>query len=221
MQPFANIPNSFSSGTWQEAAAPCGWISGPGVANFVFAAGSHHEFPEPQGRYGASAADWRPYLPPEATTISELAARVVRRQNLLYREIPADQHLDTELRAALARKNLTVVVADPQSLSMPQYHPIIVFDQDTSEGTAVLMPWDDQIGPWTAQTGKVRQTFHVRSQALSPPFHAPIRTSIDFDEILDATLNQLRGGLTAVQAKAKPRTDTGPAGLSGPGGDAR
>ena len=216
VQPFANIPNSFSRGNWQEAATPQGWISGPGVANFVFAAGLDREFPQPRGRYGATAADWRPYLPPEAATISELILKVTHRQNLLFREIPIDQYLAEELQAALARKNLTLIVADPQSLQMPQYHSVTVFDQNTSEGTAVLMPWDDQFGLWHAQVNNVQGAFQVRSQAKSPPFHAPIRTSIEFDQTLDTTLNQLRGAVTTAEAQGKPRTDNGPADLSGP-----
>jgi hypothetical protein len=37
----------------------------------------------------------------------------------LFREIPIDQYLEAELDAALARKNLTLVVADAQSLPVP------------------------------------------------------------------------------------------------------
>src|ERR1017187_4236404 len=103
-------------------------------------------------------------------------------------------------------------------LPVPQYHSVTVFDQNTSEGTAVLIPWDGQVGPWPAQAINVQGVFQVRSQAKSPPFHAPIRTSAEFDQTLDATLNQLRGAVTAAEAQGKPQTDNGPCSLSGPGG---
>ena len=70
---FSEIPNMFADREWEEAAGPNGWLSGPEVANFVFACASKDEISEPEGRYGTRGSEWRPYLPPDSTTILEYA----------------------------------------------------------------------------------------------------------------------------------------------------
>src|SRR6476620_2786074 len=72
-----SIPNAFKGGDWQEAAGPAGWLEGPEVANFVFAAGVNALLPQP--RYGVKPGNWQPYLPPSSTTISEFAAQATRK----------------------------------------------------------------------------------------------------------------------------------------------
>ena len=73
---FPNIPNAFAGGDWQEAATPSGWKRGPEVANFVFVAETADDSPDREARHGAVPAEWRPYLPPEITTILDYARKV-------------------------------------------------------------------------------------------------------------------------------------------------
>ena len=215
--PFEDIPNTFAGGNWEEAAGPQGWLPGPGVANFVYAAGLSHELPQPAGRYGTKSSNARPYLPPEPTTIGELARAVTGKQSLRYREIPIDHNLESELQAARDRKNLTVVVADPNTLAMQQYQPVTVFDKAPWEGTALLMPWDGMIRPWDAQLqATVTTSFPIRSQSKAPPFQAPILTVNDFAKTLDITLTDLRAAVTQVGAMVKDKTDEPPAQVVGP-----
>lgn len=217
--PFEDIPNAFAGGSWEEAAGPQGWLPGPGVANFVYAAGLSSEIPLPAGRYGAKSCDWRPYLPPVPSTIGELAKGVTDKQSLRYREIPIDGNLEAELQAARERKNLTVVVADPNTLPMQQYQPVTVFDKAPWEGTAVLMPWDGIIRPWDAQLeATVSSSFPIRSQSKAPPFQAPILTAVDLAKTLDITLTDLRAAVTQAGAKDKEKTDEPPAQVTGPSG---
>ena len=216
--PFQSIPNEFGGGNGEEAITPQGWRPGPTVVNFVFAAGLSQSFPEPPGRYGTKPSEWRPYLPPEGRTISELARKVTNRISLHFREIPIDQNLGVELAGARDRKNLTVVVADPQALPIPDCPPITVFDQESWEGTAVLMPWDEKIGPWDQQLKTVVGTFPVRSQAKAPPFQAPIQTALQFDHTLEVTLVELQSAVIKAEAEKKKRTDDSPSTLTGPGG---
>jgi hypothetical protein len=215
---FADIPNAFAGGDSDEARGPQGYLPGPGIANFVFAAGLAQHFPLPLGRYGTRPSEWRPYLPPVGRTILDLARTVTNRQSLRFREIPIDQNLDAELNGARNRKNLTLVVADAQALPLPYCSPITVFDQESWEGTAVLMPWDGKAGPWDNQLHNVVGAFPVRSQASAPPFQAPIQTATDFENTLDLTLTELQSAVIAVGANKKEKTDRGPATLAGPGG---
>jgi FxsC-like protein len=216
--PFENIPNTFA-GPQDAALGPQGYLPGPGVACFVYAAGRRSEIPQPPGRYGATAAEWRPYLPPERATVAEIARSIASRQSLSYREIPVDDNLPTELSGARERKNLTLVVADPCTLPMQPYRPVTVFDGDPWEGTAVLMPWDGAIGPWDERLQSiVRNTFPVRSQAKAPPFQAPIPTVADFERTLDLTLTDLRAAITRTESEKKQKTDGPPPQVVGPSG---
>ena len=128
---FTDIPNQFAGGQWEEAAGPVGWLPGPGVANFVFAAAINKQLQKPTGRYGASAAEWRPYLPPVAKTVSEIAKEAAKKHCLRYREIVVNDKLVAELQGARDRKNLTLVLADAQTLPIDQYQPVATFDTET------------------------------------------------------------------------------------------
>jgi FxsC-like protein len=216
--PFEDIPNTFAGGNWEEAAGPQGWLPGPNVANFVYAAGLSHELPQqPVGRYGTKSSEWRPYLPPEPATICEIAKSVTGKQSLRYREIPIDHNLEAELQSARDRKNLTVVVADPNTLTMQQYQPVTVFDKAPWEGTALLMPWDESLQPWDEQLQKtVTSSFPIRSQSKAPPFQAPILTVADLAKTLDVTLTDLRAAVTQAGAQQKEKTDEPPAQVVGP-----
>jgi FxsC-like protein len=219
VEPFENIPNPFAgSGTWEEAAGPQGWLPGPGIANFVFAACLGGDLPLPLGRYGEKPSEWRPYLPPWKTTVSEAARSVTKKQSLRYREIPIDQDLPRELETARNRKNLTLVIADPRTLPMSPYHRVTEFDHDPWEGTAVLMPWDDSLGPWEDNKSVVASTFPIRSQAKDPPFQAPIKTLEEFEQSLDVALTGLRAAVTRVEAEKKEKSDDPPTGVQGPSG---
>ncbi len=104
--PFQQIPNKFAGGEWEEAVDPQtnGWIPGAGVVNFVFAAGLGSELAQPPGRYGSSAGEWRPYQPPEPTTIQAIAKKAAHSHSLKYRQIVIDQHIVPSCRARSSGK---------------------------------------------------------------------------------------------------------------------
>jgi FxsC-like protein len=216
---FPDIPNAFVRADWREAASPQGWLPGPRVANFVFAAGLSKQFPEPRGRYGTTPSEWRPYFPPEPNTVSDLARQATKQQSLLFRELPIDQHLDDELKSACDRKNLTLVVADAQTLG--HCAAITVFDQENWHGTAVLVPWSGDREDWKQHSRTLSGTFPVRSQANAPPFHAPIETRPEFERTLEITLAELQATVINAGAEGKKKTDDPPTMLAGPGGGAQ
>ena len=208
---FAQVPNRFVDGDWQEAAGPNGWLRGPEVANFVFAAGLRDASPAPRGRYGDRPADWRPYLPPELTTIFE-HARNVTREKFKFRELPVDEALAKELALARERKNLTVVVADPRMLTSPRFGPVRAIENVWWEGTAVVIPCDDTVArggdarlpaditvalPVISQSNTVNLVAVDSHQALQPT--------------LDLTLTQLRAAVTKAETDKKGKTDAPPA----------
>jgi hypothetical protein len=208
---FAQIPNRFAGGDWEEAAGPNGWLPGPEVANFVFAAGLRDAIPAPQGRYGDRSTEWRPYLPPELTTIFE-HVRNVTRDKFRFREIPVDGALAAELAAAKARKNLTIVVADPRFLTSPGFGPVRAIENVWWEGTAVVIPCDDTVAragdarlpaditvalPVISQSNTVSLVAVDSHQALQPT--------------LDLTLTQLRTAVTKAETDKKDKTDAPPA----------
>src|SRR5262249_35382689 len=124
VQPFNQIPNAFAGGQWEEAADSGGWIPGAGVVNFVYAAAKAADLPISPGRYGETAASWRPYLPPEPRTIEDMAKAAAKKNSLRYREILINGQFANELAGTKQRKNLTVVIVDPQTLSLESYNPI-------------------------------------------------------------------------------------------------
>lgn len=220
---FEQIPDAFAGGDWSEAADSRGWLPGPGVANFVFAAARAHELNTPAGRYGASAAEWRPYLPPEPRTVADIAKAAAKKHSLRYREIPVNDQLAHELAGARGRKNLTLVLADPQTLPIADFQPVATFDVQKweGEGAALLMLCDDAVGPWNTMEPIVSNRFPIASKLKPPAYLAPIRGAGELDELLDVTLADLRNALTQAEAQKKNKTDEAPARISAtPGGAA-
>jgi hypothetical protein len=219
VEPFEQIPNAFAGGVWEEAADPGGWAPGPGVANVVFAAAIGNELQQPAGRYGSMAAEWRPFLPPEPRTIAEIVRTAAKKNGLRYREIPVDKQLATELQGARDRKNLSLVLADPQSLQIAKYGPVATFDSQTWVGTALLMLWDDLAGPWEDATLQtiVTKTFPIRAQLKAPSYQAPVRSAAELETILDTTFADLRNALTKAETEKKERLFEPPAQVSAAG----
>src|SRR5262245_3557446 len=215
---FDQVPNAFAGGVSEDAQGPHGWLPGPGVVNFIFAAARGTELALPAGRYGPNSAEWRPFLPPVAQTISHLAKAAAQKHALRYREIVVNDQLGAELDGARDRKNLILVIVDAGSLRFPEYRLVSVFDAHTWEGAALFLPWDDVPGAWDgAALPAVAASFPIRSQLKPPAFHAPIRSAEELESVLDITLTDLRAALTKVETEKKPKTDDAPAQIAGPG----
>jgi FxsC-like protein len=217
---FDQIPNAFAGGHWDEAADSGGWRAGPDVANFVFVAARKDEVRAegPAGRYGNSAADWRPFLPPVPKTISEIARDTARKHRLRYREIFVTDQLHVELAGAQQRKNLTLVLVDVATLEVAEYDAIRDFDSYAGEGNALLVPWNEPATRWNAAAlPALKTSFPIRAQLTPPAFQAPICSVDEMDRSLDVTLADLRGALTRVETEKKPKTDDAPAQVVGPG----
>lgn len=212
---FDDIPNAFADVVSEEAMGPSGWVGGPGVANFVLAAASGSDLPEHAARYGAGSTEWRPFLPPDGAKASDLLKAIANREGLLFRQIPVDEHLEQELEAARGRKNLSIVVVDPDSLKVAPNDKVTVFDRDPWDGTAVIVPWNEQCGPWTESARTtVEVAFPVRSKAHDRPYVGPLTTAGEMAKAVEVTLTKLRQAVTAAAASKKERTDAPPAGIS-------
>jgi hypothetical protein len=207
---FGEVPNRFAEGDWQEAAGPGGWLPGPEVANFVFGAASEDEAPQPVGRHGGRRAEWRPYFPPEMTRIID-HARNVTRDRFKFREIPIDATLDQELAAARARKNLTVVVADPKTLASPWFAPVQALQKTWWEGTALVFPCDPDVQrkAGTRIPVGLDSALPVLAQANTTGLVA-IESPQDIEPTLDMTLMTLRAAVTKVETDKKEKTDAPP-----------
>jgi FxsC-like protein len=213
---FEDIPDAFGQGDWHRAATPSGWLSGPDVANFVFATGSSADLKEPPGRYGKTPLDWRPYLPKSPKTVAEIAKEITEKGALKYREIPVDNRLLNELKGTKDRKNLTLVVANPRALTMNSYQSLAAFDALAWEGSSLLVPWDGIEGQWEDHTiqNPLTAMFPIVSQLPKPAFHAPLPTHEALRMSLEVTLTDLRAGLTKVETDRKPKTDDPPASVT-------
>jgi hypothetical protein len=216
---FQDIPNSFANGDWQEAAGPGGWLSGPEVANFIFVAGSHEEMAAqveaPKGRYGSSASEWRPYLPPDEKTILDHARMAAAKQSLKFRELPAGVNLKTDIKGAKQRKNLTVLLADPISLAAQPFEAAAVLEQHWWEGAALVLPCDDKIAPWDeAGVQSLQTTFPVISQLQTPNLQAPVRSALELQHTLDLTLTYLRTSVIQSETDKKEKTGDPPPAVS-------
>jgi FxsC-like protein len=215
---FDQIPNAFG-GEIEEASNSEGWIHGPGVANVVYGAGTKHAVPSLgiAPKYGDSARDWKPYLPPSPQTVADLTMAVVHGQTLKYREIPVDDNLEAELVSAQKRKNLVVMVADAASITDEKNSKLSKFDQLKPEGTALLMPWDEsQQSPWTNEKlqRSIDRVFPVKSRTPAC-YRAPILSVDQMRSTLDTTLVEIRDSLTKLGASSKPIGDVAPATVSG------
>lgn len=216
---FKDIPNSFANGDWQEAAGPGGWLPGPEVANFIFVAGSHEEIAEqvkaPPGRYGSSASEWRPYLPPDEKTILHHARTAAAKQSLKFRQLPTDENLETEIRGAKNRKNLTIVIADPISLEAGPFEAAGALEQHWWEGTALVLPCDNKIAEWDeAGVQSLQTTFPVISQLQTPNVQGPVRSALDLQNTLDLTLTYMRTAITQAETNKKEKTGDPPPAVS-------
>jgi hypothetical protein len=211
---FHEIPNQFASGDWQEAADPSGWIPGPEVANFVFAAGSAQEFPQPVGRYGAKASEWRPYLPPEPDMIIDHAKKAA--QSFKFRELPVGKDLEEELKAAKDRKNLTLLLADLKCLTSLSFAQVSALEKVWWEGTALILPFDDPVLKW--EDDNLRKVFSnafpVISQLQTPNVKAPIRSGTELRLALEMTLADLRSAVTRAETGKKEKSDEPPPGVT-------
>jgi FxsC-like protein len=215
---FDDIPDAFADYDPDAIGPDGGWRRGSGLANFVFAAGLQNEVPsEHDKQYGTRSAEWRPFKPPVSTTIIDLARTVARQQSLSFREVILDRNLADEMRRARERKNLAVLIADPRTLTIPAYKErVALFDEDTWEGTAVLLAWNEQLGPWDDKKRKtVADCFPVRCTDKLPRFQAPITNASELERTLNITLASLRAAIT--EAESKKPTDDPPPTLAGPG----
>jgi hypothetical protein len=208
------IPNEFARGNWKEAAGPEGWLKGPEVVNFVFAAGVKANLPKP--RYGTQPGQWQPYLPPSLTTISEYAVQAVRkRRPFKFREIPVSPDIEQDLAEAKERKNLTLVVADPQSLTLPPLNPVRKHDDLAWEGSAVLLPCDD-LQTWEdkAVQDEVQKAFPKHILVAGTAYPGRIPSSEELESKLDLVLGELHSAVVKTVTKGLPVTDAAPTQLA-------
>jgi hypothetical protein len=209
-----SIPNEFARGNWKEAAGPEGWLKGPEVVNFVFVAGVKAIVPKP--RYGAQPGQWQPYLPPSLTTISEYAVRAVRkRRPFKFREIPVGPSIEKDLADAKERKNLTLVVADPESLALPRLNLVRKHDDLAWEGTAVLLPCDD-LQTWdnaSVQT-EVLNAFPKHVKVAGTAYPGRIGSSAELESKLDSVLGELHSAVVKSVTIGLPVTDVAPSQLA-------
>lgn len=211
-----SIPNAFAGGDWKEAAGPEGWLHGPEVANFVFAAGVNALIPQP--RYGVKPGNWTPYLPPPKT-VSEYAVQAVRkRRSFKFREIPITPQIGDDLAEAKERNNLTLLVADPQSLALKPLSYIHSHDALAWEGSAVLLPCDD-IKSWQDQAvqAEVQKAFpkHILSAgtaAPGSPAAEPLRipSPEELQRKLESKLDELRSAVVKKLTEGLPVTGVAP-----------
>lgn len=111
---FENIPNAFAAGKWEEALGPDGgFLAGPEVANFIFAAESRDECPQPAGRYGTTGSEWRPFFPIEPETALDHAAKGLKKR-FRFREIRLGETFRSDLEQAKKRKNLSIMIGEPR-----------------------------------------------------------------------------------------------------------
>jgi hypothetical protein len=207
---FDEIPNAFASGDWQEAAGPRGWLTGPEVANFVFAGRVRGDVVPPTPRFGDLPAHWRPYLPPRPTTILEYAKNVARKK-FKFREIRVDSTLAEELAAARNRKNLTIMVADPHALPLPTFQRARAIEDLWWEGTALVLPCDDSV-PRAVETG-VPQGLEAVFPMIAQTSSAAVRVAgsdQELETVLDVTLTELRAAVTKAETDRKEKTDAPP-----------
>lgn len=215
VEEFEDIPNQFSGGDWREAADPAGWKRGPEVANFIFVAETKDDAIGPAEKCGNQPSEWRPYLPPEITTILEFAKKAKKKQFLL-REIPVSDGLAAELKRAKERLNLSLIVASHNALVLDRFQEIRHVEDLWWDGTALLIPCDDP----TVDEATVRQSLQKTMPRLSVLSHEknvvlPIRTHTELIAKIEGTLNAMCQAVKNPEIDKRESKDLPPPSVSG------
>lgn len=111
---FEEVPSAFEA-------------TGPYRAKFVFVAGKRAEFEglPIQDRYSSSrSCYWKPFNPPVIETIGEMAETIASEAKVGYEELPADGALLNRIYAS-TRNDRVIVVADPWTLTRPEYRDLL------------------------------------------------------------------------------------------------
>jgi hypothetical protein len=210
---FENVPNAFAGGEWTDAVGPDGgWLHGPEVANFIFVADSRDDCPEPEGRYGANSAEWRPYFPREPETVLDHAAKAAKKQ-FRFREIRINNELPSQLEGARNRRNLSILIGEPKALRSTLGR---AFEQFWWDGFAVLLPMHEALVKPDEQELALQSTLPVISQIVSPNVARP-RTPAELQAALDLVLYYMRKKITQPEIDSREKTGGPPPGLTGTG----
>jgi hypothetical protein len=212
---FENIPNAFAAGKWEEALGPDGgFLAGPEVANFIFAAESRDESPQPAGRYGTTGSAWRPFFPTEPETALDHAAKGLKKR-FRFREILFGETFRSDLEQAKKRKNLSILIGEPRALALESFKEASAFQDLWWEGFSVLLPCHQSVARCSDQDAAFQSKFPVISQvALSP------RTPAELQDSLDRVLTKMSQAVVQPAIDAREKKNPPPPGLSG-AGDAR
>jgi FxsC-like protein len=139
LRPLDEVASAFHSDTeTEDAAGSRAW--------FAFVAGRPTELVKLRtvDRYRLKGGgDWRPFHPDSVDTVGLLAYTSAARQNLFYRELPADNSLLDAIKAARKRREIVVIVVDPWTLNLSSYNKIMEeYDTNNYENCALLVPWN-------------------------------------------------------------------------------
>ena len=219
---FKNTPNSFEGGEWREAVDAGGFIRGPEVVNFLFAATTQSR--RPNSGYGKRPSEWRPYYPKDASTVVTHAKGASLQQSLKFREIPfleegpnaaalppaVDGLLREKLNDARERKNLTVALADPGDLEGEVMQALKLLEDLWWTGTAVLFPWGDEKRDAAGFKDALLKACPLISNASPSQVTVGVPDPTSLTETLTSMLQELRTAVRQIETSKKQKTDAPP-----------
>jgi hypothetical protein len=215
---FEEVPNQFAGGDWTDAADPAGWKRGPEVANFIFVAETNDDAPERLERHGDLPSEWRPYLPPEVTTIADYA-RLAKKKQFIFREIVVSGDLRRDLERAKGRLNLCVVVGSHKALLLDRFESVRVIESLWWDGTALLVPCDDPKLDEDALRRLLSAKFPMLAKLpREKNVVLPIRDSSNLTSVLEHLLCGMRTVIKGPEIDKREPKDEPPPSVDGSGG---
>jgi FxsC-like protein len=148
-------------------AAP---VSGPKHVRFVYVAADPAEFGAARSKdpyVDSGGADWKPFLPACKVRIHRFVQNLVSSDELDFtsEELPWSPRLIEDIRAALDRRHIVVLIVDGWSVHWKsQYRDVLkALDERLDYHWCVLVPWNDQDADSVARraeiTATINQTF--------------------------------------------------------------
>jgi len=170
---------------------------GPGVAQFIFAAGAQADFQELlQGFYGpVRGRTWKPYGPKLDKPMGVVATGVAASLSMEYQYVDVPDDLAVYIRDAEKSNTVVLVIVDPRTVNVGLYrNPLQGLDGQLFQNCEVLVIWNSE-QPQTAQQiedlqNGIKEVFENFSEYSPPTF----RNSIDSPEEL---MNQMSAAIKA------------------------
>ncbi len=163
---------------------------GPRHVRFIVVAAKRGEISDalagaPLDRYGNQSFDWKPFLPPRGERVGPMLQGLASEADMTS-EIREPGALLPLLESAAKANNLVLLVVDPWTIRLTNYHELLrVYDKHNFINAALILPYSEETGSAAQLRDAVEVTFANKSLARdAKTFRAGVSTIDEFKAIL-------------------------------------